>query len=626
MQHWKTRFASKLVPAEEAVSRVKNGDRIYLGSTYSEPRTMIRALREASVGDAELIQFLSGPEAASLASEDSDRFSLKIFFVDSPSRSANRQSEADYVPLFHSQIPDFFRKRRIPIDVAIVQVSLPDRLGRFSLGISVDISLAAVQSARMVIAQVNPRMPRTLGDTFIPGDRINYMVDAEEDLSELPEEPRGWRELAINKYCAELIEDGSVLQFGFSDISRELMSHLQGLRNLGLHTEIFTDPLIDLIESGVIDNSTKRIYRGISLATCCMGTRRLYDYVNDNSLVEFYPSDVVLNPGFIASNDKMVAINMAIQVDLRGQIRQGGPTPTAFFGSGGDHDFMRGANLSKQGRSIVCLLSTSERTGRSNIVPSFGKKAAVMMNRGDANFLITEYGIAYLGGKSVRERAMALIEVAHPEHRESLLKKAHEMGYVYRNQFYFKMASPEVITRVTTDRIFKDGLQAHVRPIKPTDEPMIKDLFYHLSDSSVYFRYFTPRKIMPHENVQNYVNISDDDGLSIVVTVGPWEDFRIIAEARYLADQTNEFADVSFMVDENFHGRGLATFLLNYMMEIAMERGIKGFKADVLFSNTTMLRIFDKVPYVQRQELYDGVVSLKFRFDELKKSQETAVE
>jgi acyl-CoA hydrolase/GNAT superfamily N-acetyltransferase len=625
MEHWKTRFVSKLVSPEEAVSRVKNGDRIYLGSTYSEPKTMIRALRFAPVGDAELVQFLSGPEAASLASDDSHRFSLKTFYVDSMRRSMHRGSEADYVPLFHSQIPDFFRKRRIPVDVAMVQVSLPDRLGRFSLGISIDVSLAAVQSARMVIAQVNPRMPRTLGDTFIPADRINYLVDAEEELSELPEEPRGWRELAINKYCAELIEDGSVLQFGFSDISRELMSHLQGLRNLGLHTEIFTDPLIDLIESGVIDNSTKRIYRGISLATCCMGTRRLYDYVDDNSLVEFYPSDVVLNPRFIASNDKMVAINMAIQVDLRGQIRQGGPTPTAFFGSGGDHDFMRGANLSKQGRSIVCLLSTSERTGRSNIVPSFGSKAAVMMNRGDANYLITEYGIAYLGGKSVRERAMALIEVAHPEHRESLLKKAHEMGYVHRNQFYFRMASPELITRVTTDRVFKDGLQAHVRPIKPTDGPMIKDLFYNLSDSSVYFRYFTSRKIMPHENVQNYVNISDDDGLSIVVTLGPWEDCRIIAEARYLTDQANEFADVSFMVDEDFHGRGLATFLIDYMMEIAAERGVKGFAADVLRDNTPMLHLFDKVPYVLHRETSCDVVSLKFRFDELKQKPKDGV-
>jgi acyl-CoA hydrolase/GNAT superfamily N-acetyltransferase len=618
MQSWKKRFASKLVSVEEAASFVKNGDRIYLGSIASEPKTLIRALGNAAVSDAELIQFLSGSEAAALASSAPERFSFKTFFVDGPSRSSKSQSEADYVPLFHSQIPDFFRRRRIPVDIAIVQVSEPDRFGRFSLGISVDIALAAAQSARMVIAQVNPQMPRTLGDTFVPAERINYLVDAEEELPEFPEEPLRPRERTISKYCAELIDDGSVLQFGFSGISRGLIDYLKEFRHLGLHTEIFTDPLADLIELGVIDNSTKKMYRGKSLATCCIGTRRLYDYVNDNSLVEFYPTDVALHPSFIVSNDKMIAINMAIQVDLRGQIRQGGPTPTAFFGSGGDHDFMRGANLSKDGRSIVCLLSTSDKTGRSNIVPSFGARAAVMMNRGDTNYLITEYGIAYLGGKSVRERAMALIEVAHPDHREGLLKKARDMGYIYTSQIHYNMASPEVTARVTTDLIFKDGLKAHVRPIKPTDESMIRDLFYNLSDGSVYFRYFTPRKSMPHKNVREYVSIGDEEGLSVVITVGPWEDCRIIAEARYLVDRKKEFADVSFVIDEDFQRRGLATFLLNYMMEIAEERGIKGFEADVLLSNTAMLRVFDKAPYVQHQRISEGVISLKFRFDELK--------
>jgi acyl-CoA hydrolase/GNAT superfamily N-acetyltransferase len=622
MQHWKNQYASKLVSVDEAVSYVRNGDRIYLGSMVSEPKALIRALGDGSISDAELIQFLSGSEATALVSAYPDRFGFKTFFVDSPSRLSKHEYEADYVPIFHSQIPEFFRRRRIPIDVAIVQVSEPDRFGRFSLGISVDIALAAVQCARIVIAQVNPQMPRTLGDTFIPADRINYLVHVEEKLPEFPEEPLREREIVISKYCADLIEDGSVLQFGFSGISRGLMDYLKHRQHLGLHTEIFTNPLADLIELGVIDNSTKKMYRGKSLATCCIGTRRLYDYVNDNSLVEFYPSDVVLDPAFIVSNDKTVAINMAIQVDLRGQIRQGGPTPTAFFGSGGDHDFMRGANLAKGGRSIVCLLSTSEKTGRSNIVPSFGARAAVMMNRGDTNYLVTEFGIAYLGGKSLRGRAMALIEVAHPDHREDLFKKAREMGYIHRNQIYYKMASTELTARATTEVILKDGTKAYARPIKPTDESMIRDLFYNLSDGSVYFRYFTRRKSMPHKNVQEYVNVNDQDGLSVVITTGPCEDCRLMAEARYLLDKNREFADVSFMIDEDFQGKGLATFLLNFLMEIAAERGVKGFEADVLLSNTAMIKVFDKVPYVQRQKLSEGVISLKFRFDELKGSLE----
>lgn len=620
MEPWRSRFASKLVSADRAVSQVKNGDRVYLGSFCSEPKFMIRALRDSALLDVEMIQFLNGKESESLARTEPGRFSLKTFFVGRNTSGFNRQSEADYVPLFHSQIPDFFRKRRIPIDVAIVQVSEPDRFGRFSLGISVDISLAAVQAARMVIAQVNARMPRTLGDSFVPIEKISYLVEANEELTELPEEPFGEREQVISRYCSELIEDYSVLQFGFAGISRGLMDFLTGHRHLGLHTEVFSDPLVDLIEAGVVDNSTKKLYRGKSLTSCCVGTRRAYDYVHDNSLVEFYPSDFCLNPAFIGSNDKMVSVNLALQVDLRGQIRQGSPTWTSFEGSGGDHDFMRGAGLSRDGRSIICLTSTSERSGRSNIVASFGTRAAAMMNRGDTNYIITEFGIAYLGGKSVRERSLALIEIAHPDHREDLLRKAREMGYVYRDQFYFQMASPELRARVRTDRVLKNGQKIHVRAIKLTDEPMIKDLFYHLSESSVYFRYFAPRKSMPHENLEKYLNVSEEQGLSIVATVGPRENRRIIAESRYLLQPDKELADVAFMVDEEFHGCGIATFLLNYMIEIAQERGVKGFTADVLASNLPMLKVFEKVPYVQHRQTDQGIVSLVFRFDELKQT------
>lgn len=619
MELWKQRFASKLVSAEEATARLKNGDRVYLGSMCSEPRTIIRAMGESPLSDVSMLQFLNGKEAASLAKTAPHRFSLKTFFRARRANESEPQSDADYVPLFHSQIPDFFRKRRIPIDVAIVQVSPPDRFGRFSLGIAVDISLAAVESARMVIAQVNPLMPWTLGDTFIAGDRINCLVEAAEDLAELPEEPLGEREKAISRYCGELIENGSVLQFGFAGISRGLLDFLRDHRNLGLHTEVFSDPLVDLIESGVINNSTKKVFRGKSLATCCIGTRRGYDYVNNNTLVELYPSDVCLNPRFIASNDKMIAVNVALQVDLRGQIRQGSPTWTAVEGSGGDHDFMRGANFSRQGRSIVCLRSTSDRSGRSTIVPSFsGKAAVVMMNRGDTNYIITEYGIAYLSGKSIRDRAMALIEIAHPDHRENLMKEAREMGYLYRDQFYCRMASPQLTLKVRTDAVFKGGLKARVRPIKPSDESMVQDLFYHLSESSVYFRYFTHRKSMPHENLQRYVNVSEDEGLSLVVAIGPRENQRIIAESRYMLEPDKEFADVAFMVDEEFHGRGIATFLLKYMIAIAQERGIKGFKADVLDSNSPMRAVFDKLPYVQHRTVELGEISLRFRFDELK--------
>jgi acyl-CoA hydrolase/GNAT superfamily N-acetyltransferase len=615
---WQDQYSSRLVSAEEAVKRVKNGDRIYLGSMCSEPKTLLRALEASFVEDVEIVQFISGSEASRLVDRGGYRFRMKTFFAGIASGDSVDPHLYNYIPLFHSQIPFFFRNRRIPIDVAIVQVSEPDRFGRFSLGISVDFSMAAVETARTVIAQVNPLMPRTHGDTFIPLEEIDYLVDAPEPLGELPEEPLGEHEKTISAYCSELIEDGSIVQFGFAGISRGLMDFLKNHRHLGIHTEIFTDPLIDLIESGVVDNSTKKMYRGKSLATTCMGTRRLYDYVHDNSLVEYYPSDMLLNPAFIALNDRMVAVNLAMQVDLRGQLRRGTATWTAFEGSAGDSDFMRGANLSKGGRSIICLRATSPKTGKSTIVPTFGPKSTVIANQGDANYVITEYGIAYLGGRTIRERAMALIEIAHPDHREDLMKAARDLGYVFPDQVYYRICSPELRRRIRTDRVFKGGLKGHIRVIKSTDESMLRDLFYNLSEESVYFRYFSTRRSMPHKNLQQYVNVTEQEGLSLVITIGGREDRKIIAEARYMLNPDDLYPDVAFMVDENYRGRGLASTLLHYLSDIARERGIEGFRAEVLISNRSMMKVFEKLPYVLHRIIEQDCISLKFNFSELK--------
>jgi acyl-CoA hydrolase/GNAT superfamily N-acetyltransferase len=618
MNNWKQKYASKLISAEDAAAKVKNGDRIYLGSMCCEPTKIIQALANSYLEDVEMVQFIRGTDARALSAKGHDRFRLKTFHLGGLTGDADRPSEANYVPLFHSQIPNFLRARRIPIDVTIVQVSEPDANGFFSLGISVDVARSAVECARMVIAQVNPFMPHTQGDTLVPADKINYLVDGPQPLYEIPSERLGDEEMAITRYCCELIEDGSVLHFGFAATSRILMNYLKDRRHLGVHTEIFTDPLCDLIETGVIDNSTKKIYTGRSLATCCMGTAKAYNFIKENKLVEFYPSDVLLYPTFVGSNEKMVAVNLAVQVDLRGQVRQGMPTWTAFEGSGGDNDFMIGAGLSRGGRSIICVRSTAPRSGRSTIVPSFGRKSSVIMNRGEVNYIVTEYGAAYLGGRSIRERAMALIQIAHPDHRESLMKDARDLGYAYANQYYYCTASHALRERIRTDKEFRGGLKAHVRVIKPTDTSMIRDLFYDLSESSVYFRYFSPRRAMPHDNILEYVNLSEDKGLSVVITVGPRENRRIIAEGRYVMEPEGGFAEAAFMVAEQYHGYGIGTYLLNLLIEIAKERGLKGLHADVLLSNMPMLKVFDKQPYVLRKRIAEGVATLEMRFDEPK--------
>jgi acyl-CoA hydrolase/GNAT superfamily N-acetyltransferase len=613
---WKKIYGSKLVSAEAAVAHIKNGDRIYVGSVCAEPKPLVRALGAGGLEDVEIIQLKPGEEASKLVEKGSRRFRLKTFYVGGRRDDPSGLPQSDQVPILHSEIPGFFRNRRIPVDTALIQVSKPDRFGQVSLGISVDISRSAVESARTVIAQVNPRMPRTLGNTFIPVEKIDYLVEGDEELTELADVACSEESMAISRYCGELIEDGSILQIGFAAISQGFIEHLTDRRDLGVHTEMFTDTLINLIEAGVVTNATKKAYRGKTLAAFCMGTRRLYDFVDNNPLFEFHPADVVLDPAFIAQNDKMVAMNIALQVDMRGQIRQGSLGWTAYEGSGGEQDFMRGASLSRGGRSIVCLKSV-DQNGNSRIVADFGPRAAVITNRGDVHYVVTEFGSAYLSGKSIRERALALIEVAHPDHRESLMQQAREAGYVYPDQFYHRTVSPDLRERLRTDRVFKGGIKAHIRPIKSTDEAMLRDLFYHLSESSVYFRYFSPRRSMPHSNLQQYINLEADRGLSLVVTIGPKENRKMIAEARYVFDERDSFPELAFMVDEAYQGKGIGSFLLDYLVESAAEQGIEGFRLDVLTSNEPMMKLLEKLPYKTRTHVEGSVAITRFRFDEL---------
>ena len=619
MSDWQKRYATKILEPEAAITQLKNGDRLYLGALCAEPRFLVDALAASRLEDLEIVQLKRGDAVSRLIELGMRRFRIKTFFMGGRRNAKPGFSEAEYVPLFHSEIPRFFRNRRIPIDVAVVQVSEPDRFGQVSLGISVDITRAAVECARTVIAQVNPRMPRTMGNTFIPVERINYLVEGDQELTEIQEVPVTEVDRAISRHCAELIEDGSVMHVGFAALSHVLHRDLKHHKDLGVHTEMFTDSLVDLIENGVVTNSTKTSYKGKSIATFCVGTRRLYDYVHDNPLFEFHPSDLVLNPSFIASNEKMVSINIAVKVDLRGQIRQGSAGWTIFEGSGGDQDFMQGANLSHGGRSIICIRSTSP-AGRSNIVPNHSPTASIIMNRGDVHFVVTEYGAAYLGGKSVRERAMALIEIAHPDHRENLMEQARLLGYIYSDQFYFRMISSQLRARIESCAIFKGDLKAHIRALRPTDESMLRDLFYHLSERSVYLRYFSKRRSMPHDNLQQYVNLSEDKGLSLVVTIGPRENRNIIAEGRYVFGADDPYPDVAIMVNEQYKGRSIGTFLLEYLIEIAKEQSIKGFRADVLPDNDPMLRILKKLPYRTGKQYANGVLEIRFSFDDLKEN------
>ena len=416
------------ITAEEALSIVKSHQRLFVHGSACTPLYLLRKLAEQSARlravELVFITVLGDIEVQKPQYEDS--FYINCMFVSAPIREAVNSGRADYIPVFLSDIPDLFNKKILPIDVALVQVSPPDEHGYCSLGVSVDIARSAVNNAKYIIAQVNPKIPRTHGDGLIPVSRITHMVYHEEDL---PEVNYGLNitetEMAIGEYIAGIIEDGSTLQMGIGTIPDAVLKSLTNHKNLGIHTEMLSDGVIDLFESGVFNNSKKKIHPYKAVTGFATGTRRLYDYVDDNPVFNFLDIDYVNNPHVIRRNPNVVAINSAIEVDLTGQVCSDSIGSIQYSGIGGQMDFMRGAALSEGGKPIIALTSRTHK-GVPRIVPHLKDFAGVVTTRGHIHYVVTEYGIAYLYGQNLRQRAKALIKISHPDDREMLERACFE--------------------------------------------------------------------------------------------------------------------------------------------------------------------------------------------------------
>ncbi|HEX6203373.1 MAG TPA: acetyl-CoA hydrolase/transferase C-terminal domain-containing protein [Thermoanaerobaculia bacterium] len=415
------------VSAEEAVRVIRSGDRVFLHTAAAAPLRLIEAMtaRADELSAVEVVSLHTEGPAPYTAPEHAGSFRLNALFVGPNVREAVNDGRADFVPVFLSEIPQLLRGRALPVDVALVHVSPPDRHGFCSLGVSVDVSLAAVETARRVVAQVNPRMPRTHGDGMIHVDRLHALVEVDDELPERTPGPLSDVERAIGRHVASLIEDGATLQTGIGAIPTAVLASLGDHRELGVHTEMFSDGVIDLVERGVITGSRKKVHPGKILSTFLMGTRRLYDFVDDNPLVMMRDVAFVNDTAIIRQNPKAVAINSAIEVDLTGQVSADSIGTRIYSGVGGQMDFVRGASLSPGGRPIIALPSVTGR-GESRIVPFLRPGAGVVTTRAHVHFVVTEQGIASLYGRNLRQRARALAEIAHPDHREALARAAHE--------------------------------------------------------------------------------------------------------------------------------------------------------------------------------------------------------
>ncbi|MFL5260835.1 MAG: acetyl-CoA hydrolase/transferase family protein [Anaeromyxobacteraceae bacterium] len=416
---------SRTVTADEAVSVIKSGDRVFIHSVAAAPKRLIDAMtaRASELRVVEVVQLHTEGEAPYAAPALAKSFRVNALFVGANVREAVQAGRADYLPVFLSEVPQLFRGGLLPLDVALVQVSPPDRHGYCSLGVSVDASRAAVQTARTVIAQVNPLMPRTHGDGLIHVDAIDFLVEGREPIPELVRHPITDCERAIGRHCAELVEDGATLQLGIGALPDATLSWLGDHHRLGIHSEMISDGIVDLVEKGVITGEAKRVHPGKIVAGFAHGTRRLYDFLDDNPLVQLLDIAYVNDTAVIRRNPKVTAINSALEVDLTGQVCADSIGEHQYSGVGGQMDFIRGAALSEGGKPIIALHSVTS-TGASRIVSHLKPGAGVVTTRAHVHFVVTEHGIADLSGKNLRQRAAALIAVAHPSQRDALAAEA----------------------------------------------------------------------------------------------------------------------------------------------------------------------------------------------------------
>lgn len=574
---------------------MRPGSRVFIGSGAGCPHALLRLLLERApiLKDIELVLLHTAGPAPWLAPALADTFAVNSFVTNPEIRSAIRDGRADYTPCFLSEVPALFLEGILPLDVALIHVSPPDLHGYCSLGVSVDVVSAAVRSARVVLAQVNPRMPRTHGQSFVHRDAIHGFIEAEEDLPEAGHETPGPEHATIGKYVAQLIEDGSTLRIGSGPLPDAVLAALAGHHDLGIHTDMMTDALLPLLRSGVVTNRRKSLHPGKTITSFCLGTRTLYDYVHDNPHVEFHPTEYVNNPLTIARNERMVSITSALEVDLTGQV-VADPFGNGFHtGFGGQVDFIRGAAMSRGGIPIIALPSTSPDGLTSRILPLLPEGAGVVTSRGDVHYVVTEYGIATLRGRSLRERALELIQIAHPKFREQLRSEAVRHGTLPS----YQKTSPRPVADLGDLEVRKLLLRGEaflLRPLHPSDIRRLQEFFYSHTLETIQMRYGYAVTRMTRERAYDLVNIdqSRDLALGIFEVQGPRQ--IIHAVGRYYVDADGKAAEVAFVVREAKRRLGMASTLMATMAAVARKRGLSRLWGRVRKDNLPMLALFKR--------------------------------
>ncbi|SDP80916.1 bifunctional acetyl-CoA hydrolase/transferase family protein/GNAT family N-acetyltransferase [Desulforhopalus singaporensis] len=589
----------KLVTAEQAVAKIKTGSRVFIGTGCGEPQRLIHAMvANKALYDILIYQMLSFTLAQYVEDRDFlNRFSLKLFFISRDMRKAAFEGKIDYIPAYLSQIPRMFHSKQIGLDIALIQVTPPDKHGYCSLGVSVDITRAGMSNASVVIAQVNPKMVRTSGDSNVHIDEIDYLVVHDEPLVEyLPDTGRD-RRIAerIGHFVSQMIDDGSTLQIGFGSLPGQILQSLINKKDLGVHTQVITDGFLPLLKQKVITCKMKNHLPGRIVGSLCMGSKELYDYVDANPLFYFRSSEYVNDPNVIAGNDKLISISSALEADLTGQVCSDSVGHLFYSGIGDQVDFLRGSAMSKGGFSIIALPSTAQDGQISRIVPFLNEGAGVATTRGDVNYVVTEYGVAALKGKSIYQRVMEMAQIAHPKFREELIEQAKTRHYIFSDQIPPSKDDLLFLEAYKTSHKLRNGKSIELRPIMPSDEFNSRNFFYSLQEKTIFYRYFYKRKIFGHKEVQNELaSVDYRQNMTLIGLMVQGGHKTIMAVASYAQEPESNLAEVAFVVGEDFQGLGVASIMMDQLENIARKNGLTGFTAIVLKENNAMQHVFKK--------------------------------
>ncbi|MCH2176311.1 MAG: GNAT family N-acetyltransferase [Lentisphaeria bacterium] len=603
------------IVGEDLRKIVRPGSRILLGSMAGVPSKLIEAFLEQvhHFYGLELVHLLTLGGCPWTDTKYLPHLSTNSLFLGPGSREAVAQQRAEYTPCFLSEIPSLFRDGTLPIDVAMVQITPPDQMGYCSLGVSADIQAPGLRQARLVIAEINENMPYTYGSTLVHKSEIDYFLKANHDIPEYPSHEPNEAAIKIGEYVSMLVEDGDTIQIGLGKIMTGIGMGLRNHKNLGLHSEMLSDATLDLIKRGVIDNTKKIADRNKSVISFCMGSKELYDYIDQNPHVEFRSSEYVNRPSTIANHDHMVSINTAIEVDLSGQVVADSVGFRLYSGVGGQVDFIRGTGMAKHGRPIIALPSTALDGTVSRIVPWVKEGAGVVTSRGDVHYVVTEFGIATLRGRTIRERALELIQVAHPKFREELMQQIREKSWAPPSQNY----SPELVEDmgdIEMKKVTCGEQKFFIRPLMPADEKHLLEFFYSHDQESLKQRYRSIPKYMSRERCYTLCNTNQKKDLAICLVnrMGPRE--VIHGVARYYHNEELNSAELAIIVDQNLRVQGLATALMDVLLEVSERRKIKTMIAYVRSDNQGMKALLEKYGFVGKTDPDDPAEFIYKRF------------